>query len=186
MIYDKLEMQSSEGVYEPAEDSYLLAEEVEKYAYGRVLDLGTGTGLQGIVAAVKGCDVVFADIDENALECARWNCTLNRVEGKFIRTDMFSGLAGMSFDTIIFNPPYLPGKTGKAGALALDGGPDGRRLIDKFLLSYDNFLSETGIALIVESSLNRYEKDIGPGREVISKMHVSFEDIVVIRLNRQR
>ena len=38
-------------IYEPAEDSHLLAEAVKKFAHGRVLDMGTGSGIQAITAA---------------------------------------------------------------------------------------------------------------------------------------
>ena len=33
-------------IYVPREDSFLLAKFVEKYAFGKVLDMGTGSGIQ--------------------------------------------------------------------------------------------------------------------------------------------
>ena len=41
-------------VYYPREDSFLLAKSVEKMARGDALDLGTGSGIQGITAALDG------------------------------------------------------------------------------------------------------------------------------------
>ena len=37
-------------IYEPAEDSYLLQKYVKELAIGRVLDMGTGSGIQAITA----------------------------------------------------------------------------------------------------------------------------------------
>jgi release factor glutamine methyltransferase len=172
-----------EGVYKPLDDSYLLAEQVEKLAHGRVLDLGTGTGLQGIVASLKGCEVVFADINPLAVRCAQGNSALNRAPGTFIVSDLFSSIRG-KFDCIVFNPPYLPEDPQNTGAdVALDGGADGRVFINRFLKEYRNYLKSGGFALLVESSLNNYEQDIAAfGGEVIARKKVFFEEIVVLKL----
>ena len=184
--YGNIVIKECENIYSPREDSLLLAESVERYATGDVLDLGTGTGLQGIVAAGKGCNVTFADIEESALKCARDNAEANRKPGKFVISDMFGSISG-KFDTIIFNPPYLPSEplseTDKHYR-ALDGGIGGRELIDVFIKEYKNFLKPAGKALIVESSLNGYKDDIERlGAEVISQSHYFFEDIVILMLH---
>src|SRR3989338_9032417 len=59
-------------VYEPAEDSQLLASAVEKYASGSVLDMGAGSGIQAITAAKKTGvkSVVAADVNDDALKHA--------------------------------------------------------------------------------------------------------------------
>ncbi len=49
-----------------------------------VLELGAGLGLPGVVAAMKGADVLQTDYIAEALEIARENACLNRVNG--IRT----------------------------------------------------------------------------------------------------
>lgn len=186
MRYKKISIEECGGVYSPREDSLLLSGAVEEYAFGRVLDLGTGTGIQGIIAAKKGCTVAFADIDGNALKCASENAKSNGVYGEFIETDMFSNIKG-KFDTIIFNPPYLDSKSPsqhKRRDYALDGGADGRELINTFLNTYSAFLEVGGIALLVESGFNSYERDVKEhGAVVISKEHYFFEDIVVLLLN---
>ena len=52
-------------IYEPAEDSYLLVEEVRKRARGKkVLDVGTGSGIQARAAYSAGArEVLAVDID---------------------------------------------------------------------------------------------------------------------------
>ncbi len=176
---DGAQISVCDGVYEPREDSYLLADAVEEHARGRVLDLGTGSGIQGITAAMKGCDVTFSDINGKALECAHSNATRNGVDGKFAESDMFGSIHG-KFDTIIFNPPYLPSRD--KASVDLDGGKGGRELIDRFIASYKEHLEDGGIALLLESSLNGYSTDTGKGMEIVRKSHYFFEDLVVLLL----
>lgn len=185
MLAERLIIKTKGDVYEPAEDSFLLAGEAEKFARGKVLDLCTGSGIQGITAALKGCEVTFSDTDYYAIECAKENASANRVTGKFIVSDLFQNISG-KFDTIIFNPPYLPSEPiiQASTVMALDGGKDGRVLIDRFLAEYKNHLLPNGIVLMVESSLNNYQNDIAKlNAEVAAKAHYQFEDIVVLKFS---
>jgi release factor glutamine methyltransferase len=168
-----------DGVYFPREDSYLLAEVVKSLARGKVLDLGTGSGIQGITAALKGCDVTFADIDPKAVAAAKQNAKGNGVTGRFVVSDLFARVEGR-FDTIVFNPPYLP--SSKKIVASLDGGIKGRELIDRFLEGYKGHLEPNGVALLLESSLNGYEKEVRVGAKVIKRAHYFFEDLVVLEL----
>jgi release factor glutamine methyltransferase len=173
-----LQLNLCEGTYEPREDSYLLAKAVEKYAFGKVLDLGTGSGIQGITAALKGCKVTFSDINPIALKCARNNAKLNGVGGDFIRSDLFSELDS-KFNTIIFNPPYLESKEFRD--IALDGGKKGRELIDRFLKGYKKYLLKDHLVLLLESSINGYRSDVRKLKaEIVGKGHYFFEDLVVL------
>lgn len=179
-----MEIKACPGVYEPREDSYLLAHATERFAKGSVLDLGTGTGIQGIAAASKGCRVTFADISEEALACARENAAANGATGEFLLTDMFAKVAG-KFDTIIFNPPYLPSAPlGKNSAAVpyLDGGIKGRELINRFISGYKNHMNPGGIALLLESSLNGFEEDIKIlDAEVVARQRLFFEELAVLK-----
>ncbi|MCL4373629.1 MAG: methyltransferase [Candidatus Marsarchaeota archaeon] len=181
MDLEGIKIKACSGVYEPREDSYLLAQMVEKYAFGSVLDLGTGSGIQGIVAAKKGCNVVFSDIDEKALECAKENAVLNGVTGTFVESDMFSSIKG-AFNTIIFNPPYLPEDGSSKGSedIALDGGYDGRKYIDIFLKEYKNHIANEYAALWLESSLNSYENDVAGNAKIVASSRLFFEELVVV------
>src|SRR3989338_5649276 len=62
-----------ESVYEPREDSLLLAKSVALFARGNVLDMGTGSGIQAITAAQqKNVDTVLAvDVNKQALARAK-------------------------------------------------------------------------------------------------------------------
>ncbi|MDD6883429.1 MAG: methyltransferase [Eubacteriales bacterium] len=75
----------------------------------RVLDLGCGWGLVGVLAA-KACgaeNVAMCDVDPVAVDAARQNCAENGVEN--VRIYLSDGLAAVDetgFDLILSNPPY--------------------------------------------------------------------------------
>ena len=56
-------------IYSPAEDSYLLQEQVKKYSKGKTfLDLGAGSGIQSRIAMLIAKSVLAADIDKESVE----------------------------------------------------------------------------------------------------------------------
>lgn len=71
-----------------------LVERPETVAGKRVLDLGAGSGLVGIVAAMQGAaSVMAADIDRNARAAARENAALNGVALRTLAADLLDGPA---------------------------------------------------------------------------------------------
>ena len=75
----------------------------------RVLDLGCGAGVVGILAAKKcgEANVVLTDVDPRAVEIARLNAAENGVPGvKLVCSDGFRALDETGFDWILSNPPY--------------------------------------------------------------------------------
>ncbi len=178
-----IKIKTCDSVYYPMEDSYLLAEQVERFAFGKVLDMGTGSGINGIAAALKGCDVTFTDISDKAIRCAKENAKLNGVYGTFVKTDMFDGIDG-KFNTIIFNPPYLDSKKAPEKDIALDGGKGGREIIEKFLHAYPKFAERKHTVLLLESSINNYEEDVKRLKaEVVAKEYFFFEEIAVLKIS---
>lgn len=82
------------------------------YLNKKCLDVGCGSGLQGIVMSLFGAkEVFFSDISENAIENTRENIQ-NLTTGKkveVLRSDLFDSL-DQRFDVIVFNHPFFPGK----------------------------------------------------------------------------
>ena len=142
-----------EKTYPPREDSYLLARVVKQISKGKtVLDIGTGTGIQAITAALNGArDVVATDINPDALKLAKENAKLNKVKIEVIESDLFAKVKG-KFDLIIFNAPYLPNE-----APTDPQWSGGKELIEKFLKEAKNHLTEGGKIVYVFSSLTGLE-----------------------------
>ena len=134
-------------IYEPADDSFLLNKYVKKFAKGKVLDLGCGSGIQSLTALENTKDVLACDISKEAVDYCR------KKGINAICSDLFSNI-NENFDFIIFNPPYLPrDETDKELSLALSGGEKGNEIIERFLKDAKNYLRKNGRILIVFSSL---------------------------------
>jgi release factor glutamine methyltransferase len=178
-----------EGVYEPSEDSFLLAESFEAEKGGLVLDLGTGSGIQGINAAMLGASrVVSTDLSAKALDNAKANAESlgfgKRFE--FRKGSLFSCIRpGEKFDAIIFNPPYVESE-GKKFA-DLDGGKQGREVLDRFLEEFPKHLEKGGECFFLQTDLNGEEKtkrklkETGLGFAVTARKKLFFEEIMVFK-----
>lgn len=111
-------------------------------APARVLDMATGSGCIGLslAKAWPASEVILADISEDALDLARLNASRLGVAAKFIRSDLFEKITG-TFDLVVANLPYIPSaeiptlsvEVRRDPMLALDGGPDGLRIVERFL-----------------------------------------------------
>jgi release factor glutamine methyltransferase len=73
----------------------------------RVLDMGTGSGINGIVAASRSRDVLAVDVNPAAVACARENAERNGVADRVTvqESDLFQNAPGR-YDLIIFDPPF--------------------------------------------------------------------------------
>ena len=149
-------MASCKSVYEPREDSTMLEKYVRRYTFGHVLDIGTGSGIQAIVAAQSGkvISVLATDIQKGVIGYCKKNIKNKKI--KFIQSDLFKNIKG-KFDSIIFNPPYLPQEL-KLKDLTIEGGKKGYEIIERFLNQVNDFLNSDGVILMVFSSLTRKEK----------------------------
>lgn len=89
--------------------SHLLGEAVlaEVDPSDRVLDMGTGSGVNAILAASTAQDVVAVDINPHAVAAAQLNAERNQVAERITvcHSDVFSAVRGR-FDLIIFDPPF--------------------------------------------------------------------------------
>ncbi|NPA48322.1 MAG: class I SAM-dependent methyltransferase [Thermococci archaeon] len=77
----------------------------------RVLDLGCGYGVIGIVASRFVREVVMVDVNRRAVELARRNIGINGVTNAEVRWgNLYEPVRGERFDSIITNPPVHAGK----------------------------------------------------------------------------
>ena len=109
---ERLELETQPGLFSPehVDRGTLAMLSVVEFRPGmRVMDLGCGCGVVGILAARKcGAEnVVMSDVDPSAVEVARRNAVRNGVEGvSCVVSDGFRSVAEAGFDLILSNPPY--------------------------------------------------------------------------------
>jgi len=84
-------------IYEPREDSFLLAKCVKKFCFGKVLDVGTGSGIQAETALDDSDEVIGIDINPKAIEY----CSKKFPNIKFFESDLFENV-DERFDTLLF------------------------------------------------------------------------------------
>ena len=186
-----------ENVYEPAEDSFLFAENLAVKKGEVVLDMGTGCGILGIIAADKAAKVVMVDVNPYAVRCAKENAKLNGVLEKicFLQGDLFAPMrTEEKFDSILFNAPYLPSKPSEDESwlrCAWAGGVAGRQVIDRFICQAPEYLKENGCMLLMQSTLSNVNETLrrfrksGLGTSVVVKRALPFfETIVLIKAER--
>ncbi|WP_461867098.1 HemK2/MTQ2 family protein methyltransferase [Thermococcus sp.] len=185
--YKGLKLKLHPQVYEPAEDTFLLAENLAVRKGDIALDMGTGTGIIALLMAQKAEYVLGVDINPIAVRLARENAELNGIMNVDFRlSDLFENIDG-KFDLITFNAPYLPGKPKELIDFALVGGVNGREVLDRFIEEVELHLKPGGRVQIVQSSITGVDETLqklenaGFKAEVTAKKHVFFEDIILIR-----
>lgn len=84
---------------------YLLADFALRGGGGRVVDLGCGSGVVGLLMAAAGCPTTLVDRDPRWLSVARRNVSESAVEGAVVDADV-RALEG-AWDLAVSNPPWF-------------------------------------------------------------------------------
>jgi release factor glutamine methyltransferase len=171
----------------PRPETELLVELVlkEDKTAASFLDVATGSGVIGLSLALSRPDAVVSlcDISPEALSLAGDNALRHGIAGKVTlkESDLFDSVEGI-FDVIVSHPPYIP--TSDIGTLsrevqndpvlALDGGSDGLRIVEKLIKASLAKLSPGGL-LALEIGHDQAARVVD-----ILQTH-NFRDIVVHR-----
>lgn len=118
----------------------------------RVLDLGTGCGIQAMHASRFSTHVVATDISERALRLAGLNVELNGIDGvEFRRGSLFEPVTGERFDRIVSNPPFVitPRAAGVPEYEYRDGGMVGDALVEAVVREAAEHLEPGGVAQLL-------------------------------------
>lgn len=107
------------GVLIPRQDTEILVEKMidtlkdkvlKNEIHPKILDIGVGSGIIGITAAleIESSYVLGVDISEKALETAEKNKKILKVPNiKFLKSNLFENVEFKQFDMIVSNPPYI-------------------------------------------------------------------------------
>ncbi|MFB6253651.1 MAG: HemK2/MTQ2 family protein methyltransferase [Halobacteriaceae archaeon] len=176
-------------VYQPAEDTRLLARSVTRYINGTdtVLEVGTGSGFIAThIAESTEATVIGSDINPHA-------CQETYAAGiQTVRTDLVRGFHNDTFSVVVFNPPYLPavaeGSRNDWMERAISGGNTGRQVINRFLDTVGRVICDAGTIFLLVSSLTGLEAIVrragknGFHSVVIERESFPFEVLTVLKL----
>ncbi|NWR72513.1 HEMK2 methyltransferase, partial [Centropus unirufus] len=155
------------GVYEPAEDTFLLLDALERDAAGlreaRVeicLEIGSGSGVVSafVASSIIGSGALYicTDINPMAAYCTLETALLNHVHLQPVITDLVKGLSpGLNgkVDLLLFNPPYVVTPSEEVGSHGIEaswaGGKKGREVMDRVFPLVPDLLSPGGLFYLV-------------------------------------
>lgn len=179
-------------VYQPAEDTHLLATAAAAHvaADDRVVDVGTGSGhVAATVADETGAEVLGTDVNPHA-------CRQARERGvEAVRADLLDPIATASVDVVVCNPPYLPTEPDEAWddwmEVALSGGESGLAVIEPLLADVGRVLRPgDGRVLLLVSSLTGVDDVVALAAErgfsavAVAEESFPFETLTVLKLVR--
>jgi carbamoyltransferase len=143
-----LRLPAGDAVYPVGSDSEILANLASVPEGGRVLDLCTGTGVQGLKAAALASTVIGVDVGPRGVALAGCNAALNGVANFSARRgDLYAPVAGEQFDAIIVNPPFV--SSPHRGPAYHSGGPLGDRVLRRAVSGLSTHLRRGGRAFAI-------------------------------------
>ncbi len=189
--YEDLILVVPEEVYEPREDSFLIAQEIKKINLKNktVLEIGVGSGILSLIAAKTAKKIVSVDINNSAVIAAQKNSERNQIKNiEVLKSDLFEKIKD-KFDLIIFNPPYVPSEeVSEIQDKSWSGGNSGREETDRFLAQFNFYLRKGGQILLLQSSLSNIELTLKKlekfNPKVIASTKLAWEKLVVIQAHK--
>lgn len=186
-VSGKLRRNKMPSIYQPAEDSYLMSEHLEKIIPNllsenselKFLEIGVGSGINlktVLKSGVKKENILGTDINPESVEHCKglgFDCVFS---------DLFDNVEG-KFDLIIFNPPYLPLDENEPSdsRRATTGGKKGNEIIIRFLEQAKNHLGPQGRIFLITSSLSEsidFSK-FGYESVKVGEMKLFFEKLIL-------
>ena len=157
----------------------------------RVVEVGTGSGILAISAALAGASHVLAlDRNPNAVRAARMNANFNGVgaQSEARVSDLFSALAtDETFDLVISSPPSFAGEPADLADRAWFAGP-GYSYLNGLFRSARAHLNDDGEMLLLLSSdtnialLKAWALEAGFSWQQVAEKSIWVESFVIFRL----
>lgn len=129
---------------------------------GRVLDVGTGCGIQALRAARYADEVVVTDTSARALAFSCLTLRLNGLEASSMRQgSLYEPVAGERFDRVVSNPPFVitPRRAGVPVYEYRDGGAVGDALVARAITGAADVLAPGGIVQLLGNWEYRADED---------------------------
>ena len=174
----KLQNKSMEyDEYPPSEDTFFMADYVEREKGYSALDVGSGSGyltrlLNSNFSFVVGTDINFHVLKDQTYKTSNLICCNG------------ADAINYEFDLIVCNLPYLA--TDEILDIATDGGLEGFEIPKKILDSVYDKMKLDGKFIFVTSSLSNYQKlieyseKLGLKSKVIARKKLFFEELILV------
>lgn len=195
-----------ENVYEPAEDTFLMMDALEK-DYKTILEskplicveIGPGSGvlITFLASIVQDAYYIASDINDLSSYATLQTGQENHVNINTITDNLMSSLTprlAKKVDVLLFNPPYVVTPSGEVGGTQLSaawaGGIDGREVIDNFLPVAVTLLSDNGLLYLLLLAQNKPDEIMsimashGFHSSVILKRKAGPEYLSVVRFSK--
>jgi len=207
-IYKHLKTDDFYHIYEPAEDTFLLMDALEKDADVIkklkpliCMEIGPGSGvLITFLAQLVGNEAFYiaSDINSYAAVATKSTSEENKVHVECMIDSSVSCLSTRlhSFvDVMLFNPPYVVTPTDEIGSTGIEaswaGGLHGREVIDELLPVIASMMSSTGLFYLLLIKENKPDEIIklmhekyGFGHSIIMRRKSGPENQLIIRFSK--
>ena len=132
--------------------SLTLAAATPRAVVGRVLDLGTGAGIQALLADDHCSTVVATDRNARAVAYAQLAAALNDVSIEVRSGDLLEPVVGEVFDLVVSNPPFVIGPSRRY--TYRDAGYDGDEVCRRLVRDIPAVLAASGHAVLLVNWLH--------------------------------
>lgn len=168
----------SNSRYEPAEDTFFLADHIQNEKGNTALEIGTGSGYLTKILEKNFGLVVATDIDYSTMTTQD-----QKIQNGICCVS--ADALGAQFDFIVCNLPYLPsdGITDRT----VDGGKEGLEVPVQIIKSAKYRLKPGAKMLYLTSSLANYTKLIretellGFDVKILAKKKLFFEELIIVQ-----
>lgn len=190
-------------VYIPSEDTDLLLNVLEEEiikrnkTFKKAIEIGAGNAFLSLEIYDNVNQLYSTDINPIVIDyLLNVKDKYNLEKMKVIYSNLFDSIEeNEKFDLIVFNPPYVPTEdlekeddSINGYDLAVNGGKDGREIINYFLEKLPNHLEREGVCYLLVSSLNNPVEIIENlklkklNAEIVSSQKLFFEELFVLRI----
>ena len=147
----------------------LLIQSMEIPHHAKVLDIGCGYGIIGIVASRMGASHVdLIDSDLYSISAARENVIINRaLNAEAFPSDLFNAVSDRKYDIILSNPPFHAGK-------ATDFS-----MISTMIADARQILEPGGRLIVVSNKFLGYSRLLGASFEKVTCLHETPNYVVL-------
>ncbi|MFA5745286.1 MAG: HemK2/MTQ2 family protein methyltransferase [archaeon] len=193
-------------VYLPSDDTDLMIDVLEEEIVKsnkqikKAIEIGSGNAFLSLEVYPNVKEITSIDINPIVIDYlldVKEQYSLDKM--KVVYSNLFDSVDEQKkFDLIIFNPPYVPSEEIEYDEdddeingydLAVDGGKDGREIIDRFIEQLSDHLAQDGVCFLLVSSHNDVPSVIKTveerklNAEIKGTKKLFFEELFVLKIN---